>query len=115
MTDEAPTKDSSVPTAPVVNEQRSAASTPSLTEVTPLTIGEMVEKHLNTHRIGKTSKKETACFRHKCLRVIMNLTPFCKNIFLVSLSVCLKSQTLFSPRVGSLLNPLYEVVQYSHM
>uniref|UniRef100_A0A671TNU1 Matrin-type domain-containing protein n=1 Tax=Sparus aurata TaxID=8175 RepID=A0A671TNU1_SPAAU len=63
VTDEAPTKDSSAPTAPVVSEQPSAASTPSLTEVTPLTIGEMVEKHLNTHRI-----------------------------------VCLKSQTLFSPR-----------------
>ncbi|XP_036967632.1 uncharacterized protein LOC119026983 isoform X2 [Acanthopagrus latus] len=55
--DEAPTKDSSASAAPVVSEQ------PSATEVTPLTIGEMVEKHLNTHRI-----------------------------------VCLKSQTLFSPR-----------------
>ncbi|XP_073331666.1 uncharacterized protein [Pagrus major] len=63
VTDEAPTKDSSAPTASVVSEQPSAASAPSSTAVSPLTIGEMVEKHLHTNRI-----------------------------------VCLKSQTLFSPR-----------------
>lgn len=68
--DEAPTKDSSASAAPVVSEQ------PSATEVTPLTIGEMVEKHLNTHRIGKKSRKDTAGVSHKCLHVGINVTPF---------------------------------------
>ncbi|XP_044040996.1 uncharacterized protein LOC122870699 [Siniperca chuatsi] len=66
QTDAASASDASVasePTAAAVREQQPAASTPSSTAVTPLTVGEMVEKHLDPKRIA-CLKLET-CFSPK--------------------------------------------------
>ncbi|XP_070849509.1 microtubule-associated protein futsch-like [Chaetodon trifascialis] len=55
QTDAASAKNSSVttkPTAAVVRKQQPAASTPSPTAGTPLTVGEMVEKHLHRDKIS---------------------------------------------------------------
>lgn len=57
QTDAASAKDESVTTEPkaaAVSEKQ-----PASTAVTTLTVGEMVEKHLDPNRIGKKSKSET--------------------------------------------------------
>lgn len=85
QTDAASAKDASVktePTAAAVTEQQPAASTSSSTAVTPLTIGEMVEKHLDLKRIGEKSKKEFVS--PKCLHVIISFFFFSQQ-FLLSL------------------------------
>ncbi|XP_076580489.1 uncharacterized protein znf638 isoform X2 [Chaetodon auriga] len=65
QTDSVSAKDSSVTTKPAaaaVSKQQPAASTPSPTAGTPLTVGEMVEKHLHQGRIS-------------CLSISFCLTP----------------------------------------
>ncbi len=56
------------PTAAAVSEQQPEASAPSSTAVIPLTIGEMVEKHLRLNRISKKSEKGAVFVCHKCMQ-----------------------------------------------
>ncbi len=61
QTDRASAQDSAVttePTAAAVSKKQPAASTPSSTAVTPLTVGEMVEKHLMQRNISKKSREK---------------------------------------------------------
>lgn len=82
QTDPATAKDASdktEPTAAAVSEQQPAESTMSSTDVTPLTIGEMVEEHLELRRIGKKSKKE--------MSYLCNFVWFLLHFYCLSFSV----------------------------
>ena len=81
------------------SDQQPATST-SASDST-LTIGEMVEKHLNIKKIGKKKSRVYVCLLQTSLCHHVFVLMF---LFFFSLSVCLKMITCLSPKVGSLIS-----------